>query len=202
MRRLFDALMHRRARSLAARIAPHLQGARRVLDIGCGTGHNANALRARCDVSITQVDVANFVTLGPPPLLFDGRRLPLADQSFEAGLMLFILHYPQDPLALLREARRVVSGPLIILQSTRGDGLSGLMLRCREFFQGRLAFWLARAAGLIRPVACPLKAREFMRRPRLETLFAAAGWHITKRSESRPFPGAPSRDLYILEPVR
>ena len=43
----FHRRLRRRASHLAGRVAPHLPMGATVLDIGSGTGHNAEALRAR-----------------------------------------------------------------------------------------------------------------------------------------------------------
>ena len=48
MKRLLERLLERRAEALACRLAPFLADCGSALDIGCGTGHNAAALRALC----------------------------------------------------------------------------------------------------------------------------------------------------------
>ena len=47
LRAAFHRRLRRRSGHLAGRIAPHLPAGATVLDIGSGTGHNAEALRAR-----------------------------------------------------------------------------------------------------------------------------------------------------------
>ncbi len=199
--------LERRAEALAARITPHLlgRGRRRALDIGCGTGHNALALERRIHLTIQGVDVVDMHIVGPEPLVLRldqaGRFfLPFPEGSFDAGLILFVLQYAPDPLQLLIEARRVISGTLVVLQSTCRDGKARTLLSLRTAIQGRFAHSLARLAGLVsQPSGATLTPRRSFTRNSLETLFVEAGLEIVHRA---PEPGAIlglSRDLYLLE---
>jgi SAM-dependent methyltransferase len=194
-----DRLLRRRARHLFRRLAPHLPHEGSLLDVGCGTGHNARAVRRRLPgLRVVEADVADMKLVGPPPVLFHG-RLPFAAESFDCGTMLFVLHYPPDPLALLAEARRVIARRLIVIQSTHQGGVSRRLLAAREFAQGRGALAAARRLGLVRTSGAPLAPATLMDRPRLERLFADAGWRTTHRSPQHWPLMRLSRDLYVLE---
>lgn len=200
MKRVLERLLERRAAILARRIAPFLVDCGSVLDIGCGTGHNTVALRAlRPRLTVGEADVVDMKVVGGPPVLVEDGVLPFPQDRFDAGVMLFVLHYPADPVSLLREAHRVVRQRLVILQSTWGDARSRWLLRGREWLQGAAAFHAARWVGLIRPCPCPLDVARLFDRPLLEDLFRAAGWTAKHRQEER-WPGTRlSRDLYVLE---
>jgi len=61
MKRLLERLLERRAEALARRISPFLANCDSVLDIGCGTGHNAAALRAlRPRLLVYEADVVDM----------------------------------------------------------------------------------------------------------------------------------------------
>jgi SAM-dependent methyltransferase len=184
---------------LLRRIEPFLPQHGRVLDIGCGTGHNAAGIRAsQPRLRVTEADVVNMKVVGRPPVLFT-ERLPFGDGTHDCGLLLFVLHYPQYPIELLREARRVVSGRLIVLQSTYSGGFSRRVLGVREWAQGRAAFGLARRVGLLAPVACPLTPARLMTRATLVHLFRESGWRAVRHSpENWPLTQI-SRDLFVLE---
>jgi SAM-dependent methyltransferase len=50
--------------------------------------------------------------------LFDGRDLPFKKNSFDAVLIAFVLHHAEEPVYLLEEARRVCSGPVLVVEDT------------------------------------------------------------------------------------
>ena len=56
-----------------------------------------------------------------PVTPFDGEHLPFADGSFDAVILVDVLHHASDPLALMREALRVSRGLLVVKDvTTRG----------------------------------------------------------------------------------
>lgn len=199
MKRLLDALMFRRAEQLVRRLRPHLPGSGRLLDVGSGTGHNALVLERRTGLAVTEIDVAPMNCVGRTPLLFDGARLPFADAAFEAATLLFVLHYAVDPALLLREARRVTRGPLLVLQSVSASRTGAALLRAREWGQGRGAYRATQWAGLLPRGPHSLTPRCFHTRPSLDRLVAAAGLRVVVREPSVDgWPGL-SRELLGLE---
>ncbi len=85
----------------------------RVLDIGCGSGAISRILQASQDV--IPLDVKDWSLYpGIRPLLFDGKSIPLADQSVETALFITVLHHTSKPLTLLLEARRVARYVIIV----------------------------------------------------------------------------------------
>lgn len=200
MKRILNHILVHRAERLAARLAPFIGHGGRWLDIGCGTGHNAAALAARCRCAFDQADVVDLHVVGPPPVLFNGHALPFASSSFDGALMLFVLQYVADPAPLLREARRVVRGRLLVIQSTWQSHAGLATLRGREWLQGRFALRMARRLGLVAaPDENALRPRHYLTRRRLGELFTAAGWYAA-HCQSAPWPLVGlSRDLYVLE---
>ncbi len=200
MRFFLNYLMRRRARELALRLAPHVPVAGTLLDIGCGTGHNAVALREFFPrLQVIEADVVDMKTVGGPPVLIHDARLPFADGAFPAALLLFILHYPQDPGALVREALRVASHKLIVVQSTWVHRPARAVLQAREWIQGRGAFTLAKAVRFVKNVECPMRPIRYFDREMLDELLTQPGWVVTRPEGARvPLAGL-SRDLYILE---
>jgi SAM-dependent methyltransferase len=106
-----------------------LKTARRVLDLGCGTGALLNELLKSCkgevhglDIDAHHLDQAHQLThpvLGQKPhlVLGDAHALPYSDQSFDITLCHFVLLWLQNPAEALNEMRRVTrpGGALLAL---------------------------------------------------------------------------------------
>ncbi len=193
---LIDAVMTRRAEVLADVVAPHLPPGP-LLDVGCGTGHNARALSQRTGCAFTEVDVVDMKLVGPPPVLYTD-RLPFSDGQFAAATLLFILHYLPDPRPLLQEVRRVSPGRLVVLQSTCTGPLSRRHLAIREWAQGRMSLSIARRLGLLH---CdnPMIPAAFLTFERLYACLSQTGWRTTAHRSFRPRLGGPARELLVLE---
>ncbi|HEY7175699.1 MAG TPA: class I SAM-dependent methyltransferase, partial [Micromonosporaceae bacterium] len=94
-----------------------------ILDIGCGPGRYAQALRAArpdrpviaCDLSTGMVEVA-----GPPAAVANATALPFRDRAFRASLALHMLYHVAEPDGALAELARVTDG--FVLISTNADG--------------------------------------------------------------------------------
>jgi SAM-dependent methyltransferase len=91
----------------------------RVLDIGGGTGVIAEAIQGLLPVhEVVAVDVVDryFPTLSVETRVYDGRKLPFGDGSFDAATINNVLHHvPVEARAeLMSEIARVVSGPIYV----------------------------------------------------------------------------------------
>lgn len=60
---------------------------------------------------------------------FDGTHIPAADGSYDVVMFVDVLHHTNDPLVLLREARRVARQSIVLKDHTRNGLLAGLTLR-------------------------------------------------------------------------
>lgn len=93
-----------------------------VLDVGCGTGLFAEEFAAR-SLQVTGLDV-NPEMLAParefvPTGVFQeglAEKIPCPDTAFDLVFMGLLLHETDDPLAALKEARRVTRQRVAILE--------------------------------------------------------------------------------------
>ena len=90
---------------------------RRILELGCGPGLGLEYLR-ECGASRVVGADRNPVLLelartcsspGAPVVRCDAARLPFAERTFEMVLLLEVLMYLADPVAVLREVRRILA---------------------------------------------------------------------------------------------
>ena len=79
-----------------------------VLDVGCGSGYIAHHLSALLGARVLGIDMNEAVEAPVDFKCFDGRRFPVAEQSFDAALFCYVLHHAQDLKAIMAELRRVL----------------------------------------------------------------------------------------------
>ncbi|GAB2605894.1 MerR family transcriptional regulator [Paractinoplanes abujensis] len=99
---------------IAARIWSALGDARTVLNVGAGTGSYEPA-----DRDVTAVEPSAVMRAQRPPgaapcVSAAAERLPFADQSFDAAMAVSTVHHWRDPIAGLREMRRVARRVVVL----------------------------------------------------------------------------------------
>ena len=192
---VFDAVMERRARKLIEQIRAWLPSDGPVLDLGSGTGHVSASLERELGLEMVTADVSDIHVVGPRPVLINDGLLPFEDSRFSAALLCFMLGYPNDPAAVLKEAARVTRGPIVVVQSLYSGRFGYAWHRAREFFWTVVAFNVSRLFGYVPPQAkFSMNTRRFYTASALQADVVAAGLRITSR---RDRPVLPGRSLVI-----
>ena len=96
------------------RITPYIKQSAKIIDIGSGSGDVALLLQTQ-GYDITPVDVSDFH--GPrlvKTIIYDGKKLPFPDKSFDTALLLMVLHHTSNPELILSEAKRVAKEIVLI----------------------------------------------------------------------------------------
>jgi 2-polyprenyl-3-methyl-5-hydroxy-6-metoxy-1,4-benzoquinol methylase len=86
---------------------PFLHNKDKILDLGCGECIHSKQLKDQ-GYNVTSVDVrarSNFPDI--TPIIYDGKRLPFANNEFDVCLIIAVLHHTPSPEAVLKEAIRV-----------------------------------------------------------------------------------------------
>jgi SAM-dependent methyltransferase len=105
----------RRIRRLGEVLSSLLPVGCSLLDVGCGDGRLARLLLdRRPHLRIEGVDVHMRDKTWLPVKLFDGLNLPYPAYSFDAVMLIDVLHHTPDPIPLLREALRVSRRFLVV----------------------------------------------------------------------------------------
>ena len=110
-----------RAQRLVHQMAPYLTPGDRILDLGCGTCHVADALIANGHGRPTLLDVEDFSFVESlTPQLYDGAVIPFEDKRFDVVLLVTVLHHTREPERLIVEAARVANR-LIVIEDVYGS---------------------------------------------------------------------------------
>ena len=112
----------RRGREVAEAIEPHLGDARRVLEVGVGTGAVAVAL-TEAGRTVLGVDLASAMLrragdrIGSRVVQGDALTLPFGTGRVEAAYVVWVLHLVGDPALAMSECARVLrkGGRLIVV---------------------------------------------------------------------------------------
>ncbi len=112
-----------------------LEGApgRRLADIGGGTGNYALALQREgwdpIVVDRSPQMLAHAAGKGLSVLQADAQHLPFPDASFDAAMMISMLHHVEDRGAALAQARRILrSGGRLVLKGYTGEDAATLWI--------------------------------------------------------------------------
>jgi SAM-dependent methyltransferase len=103
---------------IAARIWAALGDARTVLNVGAGTGSYEPTDRYVLAVEPSALMRSQRPQDAAPCLAGSAEKLPFDDQSFDAAMAVCTVHHWQDPIAGLREMRRVARRVVVFLFDT------------------------------------------------------------------------------------
>ncbi|MFF8989335.1 MerR family transcriptional regulator [Streptomyces sp. NPDC014983] len=149
---------------IAARIRDALGDARTVLNVGAGTGSYEPADRDVVAVEPSAVMRAQRPVGAAPCVAASAERLPFADRSFDAAMAVSTIHHWRDPVAGLREMRRVARRVVVFTYDAGGTDRLQRFWLTRDYlpeFTGLLTDWPSLAdltqaiGGRAEPVLVP-----------------------------------------------
>jgi len=163
----------KRKRVIAQAIVPFLANERTLLDVGCGDGKLAMELKKHCP-AITIHGADNHTPPGGRCAiscsLFDGLRLPFADNVFDVCLIVDVLHHSRFPEHLLKEASRVARYAVIVKDHDYRNRLDFLVMQAGDYLGNHMF-------GVDLPY-------NFKQWEEFEMIFAQAGLSIEEHDDS------------------
>jgi SAM-dependent methyltransferase len=141
---------------IAARIWAALGDARTVLNVGAGTGSYEPVDRHVVAVEPSALMRSQRLPGAAPCLPGSAENLPFDDQSFDAAMAVCTLHHWQDPIAGLREMRRVARRVVVFLFDTSDPNLFWLN---RDYLPEFAALRAVRVLASMSDLAAAIRAR-------------------------------------------
>lgn len=102
------------ARQKMARIGIYLKKSDKLLDVGTGPGSVCLLLKKN-KFNITPLDIQDLsLTDEVKPEIYDGKRMPFKNDTFDIALILTVLHHTSNHEEIVLEAKRVAKRIIII----------------------------------------------------------------------------------------
>jgi SAM-dependent methyltransferase len=118
---------------IAARVWAAFGDARTVLNVGAGTGSYEPTDRDVTAVEPSALMRAQRPAGAAPCVAAAAERLPFPDQSFDAAMAFATIHHWQDPIAGLREMRRVARRVVVFTHDASDAGWLGRFWLTRDY---------------------------------------------------------------------
>ena len=150
-RQFFDRAREATSQTTVPLMRPHLKPGESVLDIGAGDGWSGHRLQQELGVVVEGVDVSDY-SLAPIKVhLYDGVTLPFGNTSFDAAILVFVLHHCSDPENVLSEALRVAREGVFIFEDTYDSPWQKLFTIWNDIYTNILHGFIKVLKGYARP---------------------------------------------------
>ena len=127
-------VFNRRVRVLVEEIGALLPPQSQMLDVGTGDGQIAKMIGERQDGTVVQgIDIMHREVIHIPVTLFDGKVIPMDDNSVDVVTFVDVLHHTDDPQILISEASRVARKAVIIKDHLSENALDHATLRAMDW---------------------------------------------------------------------
>jgi len=132
------SILGRRMRVLSAHLMRLLPDQGVVLDVGCGNGIiSSQIMAANPLLSIQGIDVLARPECAIPFKRYDGLSFPYQDNSFDIVMFVDVLHHTDDPLQMLKEAKRVARRSIVMKDHLCDTALASKVLSFMDWVGNR-----------------------------------------------------------------
>ncbi len=104
----------RRTDKIFSHIVDFLRSGDRILDIGAGNCIIAETLVGK-GLNVTPLEIQNKSLVDSIcPVLYNGVKIPFQDDKFDTALIVAVLHHSNDPVEIIKEAKRIAKRIIIV----------------------------------------------------------------------------------------
>jgi len=125
--RIFSKIYEAAARKMCLDCEGFIEKGSKILDWGCGTAIVGKTFQDFFQAELFGVDVQDVRTVKIPFKITDGKSLSFPENSFDVVLINYVLHHSEDPISVLKEAKRVTRDKIVIYEDLPEDILSKLI---------------------------------------------------------------------------
>jgi len=125
--RIFSKIYGRAAKKMCLDCQGFIKKGSKILDWGCGTAIVGKTFQDFFQAELFGVDVQDVRTVKIPFKITDGKSLSFPENSFDVVLINYVLHHSEDPVSVLKEAKRVARDKIVIYEDLPEDILSKLI---------------------------------------------------------------------------
>jgi SAM-dependent methyltransferase len=94
----------------------------KILDLGCGSGIFGKKIEEKLKKEVIGIDIVDKRVCKIPFKIYDGKNIHFSNDYFDVVIVAFVLHHTEDPVSILKEAKRV--GKRIIIFEDLPEGIS------------------------------------------------------------------------------
>lgn len=121
-------------RDRCAALNTYIVPGNKVLDVGCGTGQFGKAMKDFFDVKVSGIDVVDYKKTSIAVTLYDGKKIPYPDGSFDLVVLAYMLHHVRHQELILLEALRVSKCHVVIFEDVYYSPWQWLFVIWNDFY--------------------------------------------------------------------
>jgi len=189
LRFLVERIIEKRTKWIVNSFDEFVEKGKKVLDVGAGGGWIADEIQKRKNTDTTLLDITDFNQTDLKFILYDGRKMPFLDNSFDVVLLNFVLHHSKNPLEVLKEAKRVSRNKIIIFEDTYNSFFKKIIFYFWDIISNLHSF-------LIKPFGEKM-AFNFKKASQWEKIFRSFNFKLI--SKKKFYSGLIDRTLFIVK---
>ncbi len=133
-------ILEKRIKNIVDQIDEFIKTEDKVLDIGSGGGWIAKEIKDRKNGEVVLLDVFDFNQTDLKIIIYDGKKIPFPDNSFDVVTVIFVLHHIENQKEVLKEIKRVAKNKIIIIEDTYNSYFGKMILCIWDVFSNLPSF--------------------------------------------------------------
>ncbi len=99
-----------------------------------GSGFVLDYIKQYTGAQIQGIDVIDISQTTTKPIIYDGVKIPFADNAFSTSICSFVLHHASEQSKLLSELARISRSSIIILEDTPTTPFEFMLIRMHALY--------------------------------------------------------------------